>query len=207
MTEQYVQSALTDLLKVTVDLPAWEASRKNKTAGGGSRSGASGGGGDGGVEAAAGAGGVRGGEERAATTTIRTSSVNAGTTTTTASQPRKDPAGDPKGNNTIADGAGDNSSMRCSDTDGTSDNSAQPFSCATEAAAAAPTVAVAAEQQKTTPPDTGLWRLLYKGAFVPFPVASFGTDLLLKGTQIRKPSRGACAGVGGTGVYHHAVKL
>lgn len=34
------------------------------------------------------------------------------------------------------------------------------------------------------PPDTGLWRLLYKGAFVPFPVASFGTDLALKGTKI-----------------------
>ncbi|CAN0326906.1 unnamed protein product, partial [Hapterophycus canaliculatus] len=33
-------------------------------------------------------------------------------------------------------------------------------------------------------PDTGLWRLLYKGAFVPFPVASFGTDLALKGTRI-----------------------
>ncbi|CAM9937410.1 unnamed protein product, partial [Hapterophycus canaliculatus] len=28
VTEQYVQAALTDLLKVTVDLPAWEANHK-----------------------------------------------------------------------------------------------------------------------------------------------------------------------------------
>lgn len=39
------------------------------------------------------------------------------------------------------------------------------------------------------PPDTGLWRLLYKGAFVPFPVASFGTDLALKGNRIANNKR------------------
>ncbi|CAM9524094.1 unnamed protein product, partial [Discosporangium mesarthrocarpum] len=32
VTEDYVQRALTDLLKVTIDLPAWEASRKKATA-------------------------------------------------------------------------------------------------------------------------------------------------------------------------------
>lgn len=41
------------------------------------------------------------------------------------------------------------------------------------------------------PPDTGLWRLLYKGTFVPFPVASFGADLEIKGTRISKPARGS----------------
>ncbi|CAM9837155.1 unnamed protein product, partial [Choristocarpus tenellus] len=30
VTENYVQRALTDLLKVTIDLPAWEANKKHQ---------------------------------------------------------------------------------------------------------------------------------------------------------------------------------
>lgn len=56
-----------------------------------------------------------------------------------------------------------------------------------------------AEGRGDTLPDTGLWRLLYKGSFVPFPVASFGTDLALKGTRIAHGKR--------TRSSPHAVKL
>lgn len=51
----------------------------------------------------------------------------------------------------------------------------------------------AAASSAGKPTDTGLWTLLYKGSYIPFPIASFGSDLSLKGIQIPKPARGKSA--------------
>ncbi|CAM9140398.1 unnamed protein product [Ectocarpus fasciculatus] len=176
VTEQYVQAALTDLLKVTIDLPAWEANQRNKNRSRASQPQASpapsasdpqpqdqqqqqprGDGVAAKVVAADSAAAVAEKERHEAPTSVGRNTTSAGLGAEGSPVAAEKEDGGVQGQTEAADGRGD------------------------------------------TPPDTGLWRLLYKGSFVPFPVASFGTDLALKGTRIAHSKR--------TRSSPHAVKL
>ena len=127
-----MQAALTDLLKVTIDLPEWEANQKRSRA---------------------------------------SSSPEQQQQHQASAEPKADSRGATESSESNGDG------NRCRE------ETAKPGS-----SLPAKDRGIAEEQhgdeEEEKPPDTGLWRLLYKGAFVPFPVASFGTDLALKGTRI-----------------------
>lgn len=259
MTEEYVQKALTDLLKVTIDLPAWEASRKNNKDMGGAGADVQGLGSTAGV----GVGTVLGAGDATleatitATSAAHTSTCSTPTTATsvptasgsasTAAQagcrttstaltgsttavaaliPDSQATGnsgevkvgneaDSDGTRASTMGASSSSPLPSSSSSpsspGVAERPSGEGSCTFSPAAATATpnppemspMPVHQQHQPSAeqPPDTGLWMLLYKGPFVPFPVASFGADLALKGTRIDKKivrgGRGASGG--GTG--------
>ncbi|CAM9539794.1 unnamed protein product [Ectocarpus sp. 12 AP-2014] len=212
VTEQYVQAALTDLLKVTIDLPAWEANQRSKNRSRGSQRQASSAPsasdsqtqdqhqqqprGDGvGVAtkmvAADSVAAVAEKERHEASTSVGGTTSSASATlapeTDRAVKASITPGGDSCGSsreeNTTSAGLGAEGDPVAAERE---DGGVQGRKGA-------------AEGREDTPPDTGLWRLLYKGSFVPFPVASFGTDLALKGTRIAHSKR--------TRSSPHAVKL
>lgn len=164
VTEQYVQAALTDLLKVTIDLPAWEANQKRSRASQPQASTSE----PHRHPAAAVADHTATGSQFQATTASGTSAAAA---------PKTEPAG-ATGSSESSDG----SERHCEETPEPGSRGRRDCGATEEEKHAGGARAGADGEEK--PPDTGLWRLLYKGAFVPFPVASFGTDLALKGTKI-----------------------
>ncbi|CAM9254394.1 unnamed protein product [Scytosiphon promiscuus] len=180
VTEQYVQAALTDLLKVTVDLPAWEANHKKSSrasqpqqksqqqqpAGISAR--------------AVATDGIVGTKEEQEEVPPRSLGVAMATPTQT-EKGKRDTASSQPGADRSSTSGGKHEGSRI--TPGT--NSADVSVVYGEKKAPGDGSHTEAERgEEENPPDTGLWRLLYKGAFVPFPVASFGTDLALKGTHI-----------------------
>lgn len=182
MTEQYVQAALTDLLKVTVDLPAWEANHKKSgrashsqhKSGQQQEAGAS-------APAAAADDTVIPEEHHQQEPPAELYGV-AMATPIPSQQGKQEAAssspGENRGNASGSSREGSTTTSRAGSADisGAADKEELPGDgrrAETEA-----------RERRGSPPDTGLWRLLYKGAFVPVPVASFGTDLALKGTRI-----------------------
>lgn len=152
VTEQYVQAALTDLLKVTIDLPAWEASqKKNKPSPPQAPSLFS--------------------EQQQQQHQQAESAAQSAPAAAENEQPR------PTSPSTPGEYCDSNREEMTSEGLGGNGNCGaahQKVGGGGQAGA----------EGGDNPPDTGLWRLLYKGAFVPFPVASFGTDLALKGNRI-----------------------
>lgn len=167
VTEQYVQAALTDLLKVTIDLPAWEANQKKSRA---SQPQASSTSEQHRYQAAATTDHTATRRPAQATTSSRTSP-------TAAAKPKTEPEGV-----TVSSKSSDGSGRHCGEAAKPGSRGQRDCGAAEEEKHAGEGRAEADGEGK--PPDTGLWRLLYKGSFVPFPVASFGTDLALKGTKI-----------------------
>lgn len=163
VTEQYVQTALTDLLKVTIDLPAWEAGqKKNKQSPPQAPSSSS-------------SSEKKKQQRPAAAATAQTTTgkqLQVLTSPATASAPEATPAAAENEKN----GPTSPSTPRGNGNCGAADQK-----MGEEGRAGA--------EGEENPPDTGLWRLLYKGAFVPFPVTSFGTDLALKGSRIANSKR------------------
>ncbi|CAM9313298.1 unnamed protein product [Phaeothamnion confervicola] len=164
VTERYVREALHDLIKVTVDLPAWEATQKaggpaaaRESGGGG---GSSGNGGEGGGvnggsgSGGAGSGGSGGGDASTLATAVAASAANA-TAAVAASAA------------TVAV---------------TAKSAAAMSSAAAMATAPGDSAAFCSAQ----PPDTGKWKQIYKGSAVPRPVAALGCDMLLQGRKITK---------------------
>lgn len=154
MTEQYVQSALTDLLKVTIDLPEWEAHHKKSRV---SRP-------------------IAPSTEPRRHRPVTTGTMGKGLLDDIISTSKPNSSESKKASENIAVDEADGGVASTSDCFDEKEDGQEKHE--TKAAAIV-----------KGPPDTGLWRLLYKGAFVPFPVASFGADLELKGTRISKPAR------------------
>eukprot|EP00752_Nemacystus_decipiens_P007052 g6322.t2 len=154
VTEQYVQAALTDLLKVTIDLPAWEAGQKQNKPSPPQASSSS-------------------------SDQQQQQAESAAQVTPAAAEHEKK---GPTSPSTPGEFGDRHSKERTSETAGGNENCG-----AVDQKVGGDGQAEAEGREK--PPDTGLWRLLYKGAFVPFPVASFGTDLALKGSRIANSKR------------------
>lgn len=180
-----MQAALTDLLKVTVDLPEWEASHKKSSRAPQpqqkpqqqQQEGVSA------PVATADDTVFTKGEQQ----DVSARSVGVATATITLAQQEKGKAessapGDNRGStggSSSREGPNNSSSAGSADISDVPEKKESP-----EDGRPAGTEGETRGGQGGNPPDTGLWRLLYKGAFVPFPVASFGTDLALKGTRI-----------------------
>lgn len=207
-----MQAALTDLLKVTIDLPAWEANQRNKNRSRGSQPQAPSAPsasysqpqdqqqlqprGDGvavatKLVAADSAAAVSEKERHEAPTSV------GGTTSSASATPA--PETDRAVTASVTPGGDSCRSSREENTTSAGLGAEGDPVAAEREDGGVHRRKGAADGRGDTPPDTGLWRLLYKGSFVPFPVASFGTDLALKGTRIAHSKR--------TRSSPHAVKL
>lgn len=177
-----MQSALTDLLKVTIDLPAWEASQRRKPSQTSTN----------GQQATAAATAAVAVERNVLPVKEPAVPASSSVPTEAATSPADPPAVQATAPSAPIVEATDLEKV-------TSINESDEFAPTArgiEGVAASGGVDDDHGHESARPagdtsdaPDTGLWRILYKGAFVPFPVASFGTDLILKGTRISKPTR------------------
>lgn len=158
VTEQYVQAALTDLLKVTIDLPAWEAGQKKSKPSPSQASASS--------------------SDEQQQQTQQQAELAAQATPAAAENEKTRPTSP----STPGEYGHVNSEAKTSESSGET----QDFGAADHKVGEGEGAGAGGGGK---PPDTGLWRLLYKGAFVPFPVASFGTDLALKGNRIANSKR------------------
>lgn len=150
-----MQAALTDLLKVTIDLPAWEASqKKNKPS----------------PPQAPFSSSEQQQQQHVESAAQATPAAAENEKTGPISPPTPREYGDINREEKTGESSGGNENCGAAD---------QKVGEGGRAGA----------EGGDKPPDTGLWRLLYKGAFVPFPVASFGTDLALKGNRIANSKR------------------
>lgn len=154
-----MQAALTDLLKVTIDLPAWEATqKKNKSSPPQASSSPS--------EQQ-----QQGQQQQQAESAPQATPAEAGNEKTEPPSPATPgECCDSNREEKTAKGSGRNEHGGAADQEMGEGGRARA-------------------EGGENPPDTGLWRLLYKGAYVPFPVASFGTDLALKGNRIADSKR------------------
>lgn len=185
VTEQYVQAALTDLLKVTIDLPAWEASQKKSKPS---------------PPQAASEQQQQQQQQAAVEAVVATDCTTAGTQQATASPASPATTSAPQATPAAAAAENEKKGPTSPSTPGDHRESNREEksiegSCGNEKSSEGTTDQKvggggrAGADGGEKPPDTGLWRLLYKGAFVPFPVASFGTDLALKGSRIANGKR------------------